>query len=192
MTPLALARELGHEEGVLVQNASAGLRAVIAIHDTTLGPAVGGTRMRLYPSLDEACRDALRLARAMTYKAALAGVPRGGGKAVILADPARDKTRVLLTAYASLVNSLGGRFFTGADMGIDGRDVAVLARLTKYASHAPKNLARTTWPSVTGAVRRNSIVPVRFSSLNVRMVNRGATMRMANQKKKVPPKKNCA
>lgn len=134
---LSLAGELGHELLLVTRDEAAGLRAVIAIHDTTLGPAVGGTRMRPYPGLDEACRDALRLARAMTYKAALAGMPCGGGKAVILADPQRDKTRALLTAYASLVNSLGGRFRTGADMGIDGRDVAFLARLTKYASHAP-------------------------------------------------------
>ena len=91
---------MGHEEVILVQDAAAGLRAVIALHDTTLGPAVGGTRMRVYPTLDEAMVDALRLARAMTYKAALAEMPRGGGKAVILGDPGRDKTRALLTAYA--------------------------------------------------------------------------------------------
>ena len=114
---------------------ASGLRAVIAIHDTTLGPAVGGTRMRLYPSLDEAAVDALRLARAMTYKAALSGVERGGGKAVILGDPGRDKTRARLAAYARAVDGLGGRFHTGCDMGIDGRDVAVMARITKHVSH---------------------------------------------------------
>ena len=97
---------MGHEEVILVQDAAAGLRAVIALHDTTLGPAVGGTRMRVYPTLDEAMVDALRLARAMTYKAALAEMPRGGGKAVILGDPARDKTRALLGAYARAVDRL--------------------------------------------------------------------------------------
>jgi leucine dehydrogenase len=137
MSALELAREMGHEEVILVQDAAAGLRAVIAIHDTTLGPAVGGTRMRLYPTLDEAMVDALRLSRAMTYKAALAEMPRGGGKAVILGDPGRDKTRALLAAYARAVERLGGRFQTGADMGIDGRDVAVMARLTQHASHTP-------------------------------------------------------
>jgi leucine dehydrogenase len=137
MSALELAREMGHEEVILVQDADAGLRAIVAIHDTTLGPAVGGTRMRLYPTLDEAMVDALRLSRAMTYKAALAEMPRGGGKAVILGDPGRDKTRALLAAYARAVERLGGRFQTGADMGIDGRDVAVMARLTRHASHTP-------------------------------------------------------
>src|SRR5215468_7835995 len=80
---LDVAQALGHEELLLVRDAAAGLTAVIAIHDTTLGPAVGGTRMRRYASLDEAAVDALRLARAMTYKALLSDVPRGGGKAVI-------------------------------------------------------------------------------------------------------------
>jgi leucine dehydrogenase len=137
MTALELAREMGHEEVILVQDAAAGLRAVIAIHDTALGPAVGGTRMRLYPTLDDAMVDALRLARAMTYKAALAEMPRGGGKAVILGDPARDKTRALLASYARAVERLGGRFQSGADMGIDARDVAVMSRITRHVSHTP-------------------------------------------------------
>lgn len=137
MTALELARQMGHEELILVQDAAAGLRAVIAIHDTALGPAVGGTRMRLYPTVDDAAVDALRLARAMTYKAALAEMPRGGGKAVILGDPARDKTPALLTAYALAVERLGGRFQSGADMGIDAGDVAVMSRVTRYVSHTP-------------------------------------------------------
>jgi leucine dehydrogenase len=135
VTALDLARELGHEEVVLIHDAAASLRAVIAIHDTTLGVAVGGTRMRLYPSFDDAVVDALRLSRAMTYKAVMAGVERGGGKAVVVADPARDKTRALFSAFAKAVDRLGGRFRTGADMGIDGRDVAVLARMTRHVSH---------------------------------------------------------
>lgn len=135
MSALDLAAELGHEEVVFLQDPASGLRAVIAIHDTTLGPAVGGTRMRLYPSFDEAAVDALRLARAMTYKAVMAGVERGGGKAVILGDPGRDKSRALLAAYAKAVDRLAGRFHTGCDMGIDSRDVAVMSRLTKHVSH---------------------------------------------------------
>jgi leucine dehydrogenase len=107
------------------------------VHDTTLGPAVGGTRMRLYPSFDDAVVDALRLARAMTYKSALAEMPYGGGKAVIFGDPARDKSRALLAAYARAVDRLGGRFQTGCDMGIDLRDVAVMGRLTKHVGHTP-------------------------------------------------------
>lgn len=137
MSALDLARELGHEEIVIVHDPASGLQAVIAIHDTTLGPAVGGTRMRPYPSLDAAVVDALRLSRAMTYKAILAGVDRGGGKAVILGDPGKDKSRALLAAYAKAVDRLGGRFHTGCDMGIDSRDVAVMARLTRHVSHTP-------------------------------------------------------
>jgi leucine dehydrogenase len=138
MSPaLALAEELGHEEVVLLNDASSGLHAVIAIHDTTFGPAVGGTRMRTYASFDDAVVDALRLSRAMTCKAAMAEMPWGGGKAVIVGDPARDKTRALLGAYAHAVERMGGRFTTGADMGIDGRDVAVMNRITRHASHTP-------------------------------------------------------
>jgi len=127
----------GHEEVVMVRDAVSGLVAFIALHDTTLGPAIGGTRMRLYARADDALLDALRLARAMTYKCAMAGMPNGGGKAVIVGDPVRDKTEALLTAYARAVERLGGRFYTGTDMGLDGRDVAVMNRVTRYASHTP-------------------------------------------------------
>jgi leucine dehydrogenase len=132
---LPLAEALGHEEIVILQDPASGLRAVIAIHDTTLGPAVGGTRMRRYPSLDAAAVDALRLARAMTYKALLAEMPRGGGKAVILGEPGQDKSRALLVAYAKAVDRFGGRFQTGCDMGIDPRDIAVMSRITRHVSH---------------------------------------------------------
>jgi leucine dehydrogenase len=138
MTALERLEAWGHEEVVLLRDEGSGLKGVIAIHDTSLGPAVGGTRMRTYPSLDDAVTDALRLSRAMTYKAALAEVARGGGKAVILGDPARDKTRQLFAAYARAVERLGGRFHTGGDMGIDGGDVAVLSRLTRHVSHTPR------------------------------------------------------
>jgi len=131
------AREGGHEELLYHHDREAGLRCVIAIHDTTLGTAAGGTRMRVYPSLDDAAIDALRLARAMTYKAAMAEMPFGGAKAVILGDPARDKTRALLAAYARVIDQMGGRFNTGCDLGMDERDMAVLSRLTRHVSHAP-------------------------------------------------------
>lgn len=153
MTALDLAREMGHEEVLILHEPASGLRAVIAIHDTTLGPAVGGTRMRAYPTLDDAVVDALRLSRAMTYKAVMAGVERGGGKAVILGDPARDKSRALLAAYAKAVERLGGRFHTGCDMGIDSRDVAVMSRLTKYVTHtAPDSKIDTADLAALGVV----------------------------------------
>jgi leucine dehydrogenase len=137
MSALDRAVEWRHEELLVHQDPDSGLRCVIAIHDTTLGVAAGGTRMRMYPSLDEAATDALRLARAMTYKSAMAEMPFGGGKAVILGDPARDKTRALLAAYARVIDRMGGRFNTGCDMGMDERDMAVLSRLTRHVQHAP-------------------------------------------------------
>jgi leucine dehydrogenase len=133
---LTLVEALGHREVRLYHDAASGLRAVVAIHDTTLGPAVGGTRMRVYPSLDAAVTDALRLSRAMTAKAAMAEMPYGGGKAVILGDPARDKTEALLTAYAGVLRDLQDRFWSGCDLGLDVRDVAFLARLAPNISDA--------------------------------------------------------
>ncbi len=135
MNALELARELGHEELVALRDRESGLQAFIALHDTTLGPAVGGTRMRAYPTLDEAAVDALRLSRAMTAKAAMCGIARGGAKAVIVGDPAIDKSEARLRAYARAVDRLAGRFHTGPDMGIDGRDVEVMAKVTPYVSH---------------------------------------------------------
>ena len=105
---LPLAAELGHEEVVLLHDKDSGLRGAIAIHDSTFGPGVGGTRMRPYASYDDAVVDALRLARAMTYKATMVEMPYGGAKAVIMGDPSRDKTRPLLVAYAKAVDRLGG------------------------------------------------------------------------------------
>jgi len=137
MSALDRAAEWGHEELLVHSDPRSGLRCVVAIHDTTLGPAAGGTRMRLYASLDEAATDALRLSRAMTYKSAMAEMPFGGGKAVILGDPGRDKSRALLAAYAKVVDGMGGRFNTGCDMGMDERDMAVLSRLTRHVQHAP-------------------------------------------------------
>jgi putative ABC transport system permease protein len=131
----AYAERWGHEEVILRRDAGAGLRAIIALHDTPLGPAIGGTRMRTYASEDDALLDALRLARAMTYKSAMAGMRYGGGKAVIVGDPARDKTEALLTAYARAVERLGGRFHTGTDMGLDERDIVVMSRVTRHATH---------------------------------------------------------
>jgi len=135
VTALDLAQRLGHEAVHYVHDRASGLRAVIAIHDTTLGPAIGGTRMRLYPSLDEAAIDALRLARGMTYKAAMAGMRCGGGKAVILGDPGRDKTPALLKAYARAVESLGGRFYTGCDMGVSVDDLVFMRAFTRHLGH---------------------------------------------------------
>lgn len=133
---LELSAELGHEEVILLHDRDSGLRGAIAIHDSTFGPSVGGTRMREYASFDDAVVDALRLARAMTYKATMVEMPYGGAKAVLMGDPNRDKSRSLLVAYAKAVDRLGGRFFTGCDMGIEPRDLKVMQRHTKHLSHA--------------------------------------------------------
>ncbi len=98
----------GHERVVFGHDAASGLRAIIAIHNTNLGPALGGCRMWPYASEAEALTDVLRLARGLTYKSALAGLPFGGGKAVILGDPRRDKTPELMRAMGRLVDKLGG------------------------------------------------------------------------------------
>jgi len=134
-----LLAEGGHERLLLVQEPSVGLLAAIAIHDTTFGPAIGGTRMRRYPSLDEAIVDALLLSRAMTSKAVFAGMACGGGKAVIVGDPATEKTPALLEAYGRAVEELDGRFFTGGDMGIEVADLPVLARVTRFVGHVAEN-----------------------------------------------------
>jgi leucine dehydrogenase len=113
----------GHEQVIFCHNAEAGLKAIIAIHDTTLGPALGGLRMRPYATSEEALRDVLRLSRGMTHKAAAAGLNLGGGKAVIIGDPKKDKSEVLFRAFGRAVGSLGGRYVTAEDMGTDVNDM---------------------------------------------------------------------
>ncbi|WP_072889569.1 Leu/Phe/Val dehydrogenase [Ornithinibacillus halophilus] len=106
-----------HEQVVFCNDPHSGLRAIIAIHNTTLGPALGGCRMQPYRNIDEALEDVLRLSKGMTYKCAAADVDFGGGKAVIIGDPKRDKSPELFRAFGQFVDSLNGRFFTGTDMG---------------------------------------------------------------------------
>jgi leucine dehydrogenase len=121
-----------HEQVVFCSDAEAGLRAIIAIHDTTLGPALGGTRMWSYLSEAVALEDALRLSRGMTYKNALANLPYGGGKAVIIGSADTDKTPELLRAFARHVNRLAGRFITGVDVGLAKADVDSMAEVTPH------------------------------------------------------------
>ncbi len=124
----------GHEEVVFRADSKVGLKAIIAIHDTTLGPALGGLRMWDYADDDAALEDALRLSRGMTYKAALAGLAFGGGKAVIIGDSRRDKTEALLARYGDFVDELGGRYITAEDVGISTKDLAVIRSRTKHAA----------------------------------------------------------
>jgi valine dehydrogenase (NAD+) len=130
----------GHEQVVLCQDRATGLRAVIAIHSTALGPALGGTRFYPYPNEAAAVADALNLARGMSYKNAMAGLGHGGGKAVIIGDPERDKTEELLLAYGRCVASLGGRYVTACDVGTYVADMDVVARECRWTTgRSPEN-----------------------------------------------------
>jgi valine dehydrogenase (NAD+) len=134
-----------HEQVVLCHDRDSGLKAVIAIHSTALGPALGGTRFHPYASAEEAVQDALNLARGMSYKNALAGLDLGGGKAVIIGDPAPraeggDKSEALLRAYGRFVQSLGGRYVTACDVGTYVADMDVIARECDYVTgRSPEN-----------------------------------------------------
>ena len=128
--------ELGseHEQVVFANDPATGLRAIIAIHSTALGPALGGTRFYPYASTDDAVRDVLNLSRGMSYKAALAGLDLGGGKAVIIGDPATLKTEALLRAYGRFVQSLGGRYYTACDVGTFPDDMDHIARECSFVT----------------------------------------------------------
>jgi valine dehydrogenase (NAD+) len=121
-----------HEQVVFFSDHENGLRAIVAIHSTALGPALGGTRFYPYANEDLALQDVLRLSKAMTFKAACAGLDLGGGKAVIIGDPTRQKSEALLRSYARFVESLGGRYFTACDVGTSPADMDVIARETRY------------------------------------------------------------
>jgi leucine dehydrogenase len=121
-----------HEEIAFFNDDASGLKSVIAVHSTALGPACGGTRMYPYANDDAALTDVLRLSRGMSFKSAMADLPLGGGKAVIIGDPVRDKTEARLLAYADAINKLGGRYVTAMDVGITPADMPVIARGTKH------------------------------------------------------------
>src|SRR5262245_17533097 len=123
-----------HEQVVFCNDPARGLRAIIAIHSTALGPGLGGTRFYPFASTDEALRDVLNLSRGMTYKAALAGLDLGGGKAVIIGDPATAKSETLLRAYGRFVQSLNGRYLTACDVGTYSEDMDIVARECDYVT----------------------------------------------------------
>ena len=124
----------GHEQVVVCQDEHSGLRAIVAIHSTARGPALGGTRFHPYASDLDALRDVLNLARGMSYKAAMAGLDLGGGKAVIIGDPHTDKTPQLLRAYGRFVQSLGGRYYTACDVGTYSEDMDVIAEECRFVT----------------------------------------------------------
>jgi leucine dehydrogenase len=122
----------GYEQVIKIIDAKSGLKALIAIHDTTLGPALGGTRIFPYPSFNEAMEDVLRLAKGMTYKSAVSGVGFGGGKSVIIADPKKGKTNEMLMAFGACVDKLGGAYICAEDLGCTVEDVKAIRRATQY------------------------------------------------------------
>lgn len=140
-----------YEQVVFCQDSATGLRAIISVHDTTLGPALGGTRFFPYTSDDEAIEDVLRLSRGMTYKSAAAGLDLGGGKAVIIGDPNRVKTEGLMRAYARFVDALGGRYITAEDVGTTQADMDLIRRETQYVTGVSRSLGGSGDPSAATA-----------------------------------------
>ena len=140
-----------HEQVVFCSDKTSGLRAIIAIHDTTLGPAIGGTRMWNYAGEEEALKDALRLSRQMTYKAAVTGLNLGGGKAIIMGDPKKNKSEALFRSFGKFVNGLGGRYITAEDVGTDVKDMEYVRMETNYVAGISKSLGGSGNPSTVTA-----------------------------------------
>lgn len=157
-----------HKLVIELNNPKVGLRGFIAIHDDTLGPAVGGTRMHPYKSENEAIADVLRLSHSMTYKSAIAGMPFGGGKAVIISDPKKGKTKELLLAYAEEINSLKGQFYTGEDVGLSEDDVEIMLSTSPYLL-GRRNLAGDPSPfaALSTLIAMKSACNIVFSSPNL-------------------------
>jgi leucine dehydrogenase len=165
-----------HEQVIFFFDRGSGLKAIVALHDTTLGPAVGGCRMWPYATEADAITDVLRLSRGMTFKAAMADLPYGGGKAVIIGDPRTDKSEALFRALGRCIDGLGGRYYTGEDVGTAPQDMDwageqtayVLGRTRGGGSGDPSPVtARGVWSGIRAAVRhklqRNDLAGVRVA-----------------------------
>lgn len=136
-----------HEQVLFCHNKDVGLKAIIAIHNTALGPALGGTRMWNYKTEQEALVDVLRLSKGMTYKAAAAGLNLGGGKAVIIGDHSKDKSEGLFRAFGQFINSLNGRYITAEDVGTKVKDMEYIYMETPWVTGIPKDLGGSGDPS---------------------------------------------
>jgi leucine dehydrogenase len=144
---LELMSEMEHEQVVFCHDKHTGLRAIIAIHNTVLGPALGGTRMWQYHNEHEALHDVLRLSRGMSYKAAISGLNLGGGKAVIIGDSYKDKSEGLFRRFGRFVDSLGGKYITAEDVGISPLDMEYVHMETNHVSGLPESLGGSGDPS---------------------------------------------
>lgn len=145
-TIFELMKEMEHEQLVFCHDPHSSLKAIIAIHNTTLGPALGGTRMWNYASDDDAVVDALRLSRGMTYKAAISGLNLGGGKAVIIGDPSL-KGEALWRRYGKFVNSLNGKYITAEDVNTSAADMEFIYQETQYVTGIPEYMGGSGDPS---------------------------------------------
>ena len=138
---------MGHEQVVFCQDSETGLKAIIAIHDTTLGPALGGTRMWDYANEEDAIQDVLRLSRGMSFKAAISGLELGGGKAVIIGDSKIQKTEALMRKFGEYVDSLGGKYITAEDVGMSTKDMEYVRMETKHVTGIPESMGGSGDPS---------------------------------------------
>lgn len=139
--------EKNHEQVVFCYDPDSGLKAIIAIHDTTIGPALGGCRMWAYKTEEEALRDVLRLSRGMSYKAAIAGLNLGGGKAVIIGDSKKDKSELLFRSFGRFVDGLGGRYITAEDVGTSVKDMEWVRMETSFVTGISRALGGSGDPS---------------------------------------------
>lgn len=145
--------QYGHEQVVFGYDKVSGLKTIIAIHDTTLGPALGGLRIWPYKSEEEALFDVLRLSRGMTYKNSAMGLNFGGGKSVIIADPAKDKTEELFRAFGRFVESLGGRYITAEDVGCAAEDMELIRKETAHVCGLPTTSGNPSTVTAFGVFR---------------------------------------
>ena len=142
-----LMQSMGHEQVMFCTDKNTGLNAIIAVHNTTLGPSLGGTRLWNYNSHEEAIVDALRLSRGMTYKSAISGLNLGGGKAVLIGDAAKLKNEAYWRRYGRFVNNLGGKYITAEDVNTSSKDMEYIGMETKHVTGMPEYLGGSGDPS---------------------------------------------
>lgn len=152
MSPWTSAEFDAHEQVCHFTDKRSGLQAIVAIHSTARGAAVGGTRFKAYPSAEHALDDALRLSRAMSYKTALADMPAGGGKAVIWGDPARIKSKALLHAYGDFLNRIGTVFVTGQDVGMTAADIETIREVSPFVGGTATGAGDTAIHTADGLI----------------------------------------
>src|ERR1700752_1001437 len=136
-----------HEQILFCNDNATGLKAIIAIHNTVLGPSLGGTRFWNYNNEMEALTDVLRLSRGMTYKSSVAGLNLGGGKAVIIGDPKKIKNEALLRRFGKFINTLGGKYITAEDVGVNTRDMEIIHNETEFVAGLPVSMGGGGDPS---------------------------------------------